>query len=472
MRCSTRLLLITAFAIFAGLSLLAASTRTVAREVAPRSPAAQISSSEDNNDEAWDWPSLLSSAPPSSPTPCPSALAADAAAGLVAERRAAFPAGCPNASSALYASLRRDLRWLGEVRVDAPSLLRTLLHRTVRPGKAAALLLNRTGTYVVARADFWEDQHARRCVRGLRETFADAFGGFAARARAPLVLVFNFESNARETRKSFPTLSYCKRLPRGGAAPAADAANDILFPRYYFDENAKWSEARGSPFRLDGLPPHPWAKKAAAAVFRGTATDVSRVALAALSDRWNASGGALALDAAVTGYTSSVAQAWRRLGGLSAFGGMPAHRKKLSMPAQVSGYKYIVNVEGAGWACADRLPALLTSDSVVLKQASRNVEWWYALLQPWVHYVPVDAHWADLRERLDCLRKRDALAARVAAEGRRLAQALSTDAALCFAWNVLQRASRLAPPEKWEALAKEVQRIAEGGENGLEMRPL
>ena len=68
------------------------------------------------------------------------------------------------------------------------------------------------------------------------------------------------------------------------------------------------------------------------------------------------------------------------------------------MPAQVSGYKYIVNVEGAGWACADRLPALLTSDSVVLKQASRNVEWWYALLQPWVHYVPVDAHWADLRE--------------------------------------------------------------------------
>ena len=105
MRCSTRILLVTAFAIFAGLGLLAASTRTVAREVAPRSPAAQISSSEDDNDEAWDWPSLLSPAPPSSPTPCPSAPAADAAAGLVAERRAACPAGCPNASSALYASL-------------------------------------------------------------------------------------------------------------------------------------------------------------------------------------------------------------------------------------------------------------------------------------------------------------------------------------------------------------------------------
>ena len=79
---------------------------------------------------------------------------------------------------------------------------------------------------------------------------------------------------------------------------------------------------------------------------------------------------------------------------------------------------------------------------------------------------------SDLRERLECLRKRDALAARVAAEGRRLAQALSTDAALCFAWNVLQRASRLAPPEKWEALAKDVQRIAASGEHGLEMRPL
>ena len=66
MRCSTRILLVTAFAIFAGLGLLAASTRTVAREVAPRSPAAQISSSEDDNDEAWDWPSLLSSAPAAS----------------------------------------------------------------------------------------------------------------------------------------------------------------------------------------------------------------------------------------------------------------------------------------------------------------------------------------------------------------------------------------------------------------------
>ena len=33
-------------------------------------------------------------------------------------------------------------------------------------------------------------------------------------------------------------------------------------------------------------------------------------------------------------------------------------------------------------------------------------------------------------------------------------------------------ASRLALPEKWEALAKEVQRIAASGEHGLEMRPL
>ena len=59
MRCSTRILLVTAFAIFAGLGLLAASTRTVAREVAPRSPAAQISSSEDDNDEAWDTDAAL-----------------------------------------------------------------------------------------------------------------------------------------------------------------------------------------------------------------------------------------------------------------------------------------------------------------------------------------------------------------------------------------------------------------------------
>ena len=44
--------------------------------------------------------------------------------------------------------------------------------------------------------------------------------------------------------------------------------------------------------------------------------------------------------------------------------------------------------------------------------------------------------------------------------------------ALLRATRFFPTASRLALPEKWEALAKEVQRIAEGGENGLEMRPL
>ena len=31
-----------------------------------------------------------------------------------------------------------------------------------------------------------------------------------------------------------------------------------------------------------------------------------------------------------------------------------------------------MNAEGVGWACADRLPALLSSDSVVIKQASEK----------------------------------------------------------------------------------------------------
>ena len=213
MRCSTRLLLVTAFAIFAGLGLLAASTRTVAREVArPRCTGGANRFATTTRGTG----SQLSSAPPSSPTA--SALAADrAVAGLVAERRAAFPAGCPNASSALSSMRACGATCAGWARCASTRrrCCARCCTRRCDSGKAA-LLLNRTGTYVVARADFWEDQHARRCVRGLRETFADAFGGFASRARAPLVLVFNFESNARETRKSFPTLS-----PASGCRAAA-----------------------------------------------------------------------------------------------------------------------------------------------------------------------------------------------------------------------------------------------------------
>lgn len=57
------------------------------------------------------------------------------------------------------------------------------------------------------------------------------------------------------------------------------------------------------------------------------------------------------------------------------------------MPSQVDGYKYLLWVPGN---CASlRMAAQLLSDAAVLKLDSPEIEWYYPLLQPWVHYIPV-----------------------------------------------------------------------------------
>ena len=55
--------------------------------------------------------------------------------------------------------------------------------------------------------------------------------------------------------------------------------------------------------------------------------------------------------------------------------------------AQVDSYKYLFWVPGN---CASlRLAAQLLSDAAVLKLDSLEIEWYYPLLRPWVHYIPV-----------------------------------------------------------------------------------
>ena len=54
---------------------------------------------------------------------------------------------------------------------------------------------------------------------------------------------------------------------------------------------------------------------------------------------------------------------------------------------QVAQYKYIVNVEGN--CAALRLKHLLAGPSAVLFVQSDEIEWFYPLLKPFVHYIPV-----------------------------------------------------------------------------------
>jgi len=62
----------------------------------------------------------------------------------------------------------------------------------------------------------------------------------------------------------------------------------------------------------------------------------------------------------------------------------------LSLRAQVDGYRYLVWAPGN---CASvRLALQLASDAVVLKIESPEMEWYYPLLKPYVHYIPLHAN--------------------------------------------------------------------------------
>ena len=62
-------------------------------------------------------------------------------------------------------------------------------------------------------------------------------------------------------------------------------------------------------------------------------------------------------------------------------------KPRMDLAEQVKKYKYIINADGH--CAALRMRDLLASDSAVLWIESNQVEWFYPLLQPYVHYIPV-----------------------------------------------------------------------------------
>lgn len=62
-------------------------------------------------------------------------------------------------------------------------------------------------------------------------------------------------------------------------------------------------------------------------------------------------------------------------------------KPRMDLVDQVQRYKYIINADGH--CAAMRMRDLLASDSAVLWVESNQIEWFYLLLQPYVHYIPV-----------------------------------------------------------------------------------
>jgi SAM-dependent methyltransferase len=95
---------------------------------------------------------------------------------------------------------------------------------------------------------------------------------------------------------------------------------------------------------------------------------------------------------------------------------------------QFNRYKFQIDIDGNSNSWAGLFEKLL-SGSPVLKIASPfgYRQWYYDLLKPWIHFVPVASDLSDLVEKLQWLRAHDDVAREIGARGRELAYALDYD---------------------------------------------
>lgn len=95
--------------------------------------------------------------------------------------------------------------------------------------------------------------------------------------------------------------------------------------------------------------------------------------------------------------------------------------KSLEDPVPISHqiqYKYLIAVDGNSWPSS--LPWQLLSNSVVLKNDSDYIDWYYEALSPYEHYVPYK-NCEDLLVKINWLRKNDLLAGKISKQATSLA---------------------------------------------------
>ena len=70
-------------------------------------------------------------------------------------------------------------------------------------------------------------------------------------------------------------------------------------------------------------------------------------------------------------------------------------------------YKYLISVDGntCTWR---RVPWIMLSSSVLIKQETAKMEWFYSSLKPYIHYIPVNESLTNLFSQLEWMKSHDA----------------------------------------------------------------
>ena len=69
-------------------------------------------------------------------------------------------------------------------------------------------------------------------------------------------------------------------------------------------------------------------------------------------------------------------------------------------------YKYLISIDGNTCAWV-RIPWIMYSNSVLIKQETKKVEWFYPALKPYVHYVPINENLTDIFKQFEWMKQHD-----------------------------------------------------------------
>ncbi|MEK6733898.1 MAG: glycosyl transferase family 90 [Pseudomonadota bacterium] len=69
-------------------------------------------------------------------------------------------------------------------------------------------------------------------------------------------------------------------------------------------------------------------------------------------------------------------------------------------------YKYLLSLDGNA-ATGTRIPWIMYSNSVLVKQESQKIQWYYTALKPYVNYVPLKHDLTDIFEQINWMKSHD-----------------------------------------------------------------
>ena len=191
---------------------------------------------------------------------------------------------------------------------------------------------------------------------------------------------------------------------------------------------------RGDVEQLGTGPP--WEDRRMIAIWRGTTTGGNFTAWnwrdyprSRLVNMCNSS---RLCDAKFTGYPQASSEAEAAI---RACGG---HSEPVNMSDFLK-YRYII-VNDGNMAPSSRLSIFLQSGSLLLKQETPAIEWYYDDLLPYVHYVPLSYNFGDIEQKVRWAQFHDKKARAIAKRSKAYVERyLTHDNIFCYMYRLLKR---------------------------------